>query len=66
MSEVTIFCDMRESRSGVLERLRELGADVKIGELATGDYVVSGELVIERKTASDFILSVMDGTCLTR
>lgn len=61
MSEVTIFCDMRESRSGVLERLRELGADVKMGELATGDYVVSGELVIERKTASDFILSVMDG-----
>jgi len=61
MSEVTILCDMRESRSGVLERLRELGADVKIGELATGDYVVSGELVIERKTADDFVLSIMDG-----
>lgn len=61
MSEVTIFCDMRESRSGVLERLRDLGATVKVGELETGDYVVSSELVIERKTASDFILSVIDG-----
>jgi ERCC4-type nuclease len=61
MSEVTIFCDMRESRSGVLERLRELGAEVKTGELATGDYVCSSELVIERKTAADFILSVIDG-----
>lgn len=61
MSEVTILCDMRESRSGVLERLRELGALVRVGELPTGDYVASGELVIERKTAEDFILSVMDG-----
>jgi Fanconi anemia group M protein len=61
MSELTILCDMRESRSGILERLQELGANVKVGELETGDYVLSGELVIERKTAADFIASVIDG-----
>lgn len=61
MSEVNIFCDMRESRSGVLERLSEMGATVKVGELETGDYVLSGDLVVERKTAVDFVASVMDG-----
>lgn len=66
MTEVTIFCDMRESRSGVLERLRDLGASVKVGDLETGDYVVSSELVIERKTADDFISSIMDGRLFTQ
>ncbi len=61
MSDVTILCDMRESRSGVLERLSELGATVRVGELETGDFVLSGDLVVERKTAVDFVASVMDG-----
>jgi Fanconi anemia group M protein len=66
MTEVTILCDMRETRSGVLERLRDLGASVKVGELEIGDFVISNELVIERKTAEDFVLSIMDGRLFTQ
>lgn len=61
MSEVQIYCDMRESRSGIIEQLQKLGVKVQVGELETGDYVLSGELVVERKTAVDFIASVLDG-----
>lgn len=61
MTEVNIFCDNREVPSGVLERLRDMGASVKIGDLESGDYVVSNQLVIDRKTADDFISSILDG-----
>ncbi len=59
--QVIIYADVREKASGVLPRLQELGAQVKVGELEIGDYVVSGSLVIERKTAAEFVDSVMDG-----
>ena len=34
--------------------------DVKINSMAVGDYQVSDEVVIERKTASDFVSSIID------
>lgn len=58
---VTILCDMRETRSGVIEQLRELGVVVQVGELDTGDYILSANMVVERKTASDFVASILDG-----
>lgn len=61
MGDVHILCDMRESRSGIIEKLQELGAKVQVGELETGDYVLSSDLVIERKTAIDFVQSILDG-----
>lgn len=59
--EITIFADMRETRSPVLPRLKELGATIKVGDLDCGDYVISGQIAVERKTAVDFVSSVMDG-----
>lgn len=61
MTDVLIYCDMRESRSGIIQKLQELGANVRVGELETGDYVLSGDLVVERKTAVDFVASIIDG-----
>jgi len=52
---------MRESRSGIIQKLQELGAKIQVGELETGDYVLSGDLVVERKTAVDFVASILDG-----
>jgi ERCC4-type nuclease len=34
--------------------------DVRVGRLIVGDYIVGREVVIERKTAADFIASVID------
>ncbi|HBO5516200.1 TPA: DNA-binding protein [Pseudomonas aeruginosa] len=61
MADVQILCDMRESRSGIIQKLQELGAKIQVGELETGDYVLSGDLVVERKTAVDFVASILDG-----
>lgn len=59
---VHILCDMREGRSGIIEALQSrYGAKVQVGELETGDFVLSGEMVVERKTAIDFINSIQDG-----
>lgn len=58
---IQIYCDMRETRSGILEQLATLGAKPIVGELETGDYVLSGDLVVERKTAVDFVASILDG-----
>lgn len=61
MGDIVIYCDMRETRSGIIPKLQELGAKVQVGELETGDYVISGDIVVERKTAADFLASVIDG-----
>src|ERR1035437_350446 len=56
-----ISVDMREQRSGVTRQLeRSSIVTVKYADLAVGDYVLSDEVVVERKEATDFVLSIMD------
>lgn len=57
---VTIFVDARELPSRIPEALRELGAKIQTGNLEVGDYVLSSDLVVERKTAVDFVASILD------
>ncbi len=61
--EVNVRADSRESRSGVIEALRAIeGVTVVQEELEVGDYVIGDDLLgVERKAASDFIASLMDG-----
>lgn len=59
---VKIYADMRESRSGVITALQGMdNIELSIGELPCGDYVLSPEVAVERKSATDFVLSVMSG-----
>ncbi|AGL46353.1 DNA-binding protein (plasmid) [Pseudomonas aeruginosa] len=58
---VKIFVDAREVPSRIPDALREMGAEVEIVNLEVGDYVLSADLVLERKTALDFCMSVTDG-----
>jgi ERCC4-type nuclease len=59
---IQIQCDSREARSGIAARLASVkGIEVVQLELACGDYRVGDELLIERKAATDFVLSIMDG-----
>jgi DNA excision repair protein ERCC-4 len=59
---ILIEADDREARSGVAAALESLeGVTVRVRRLVTGDYVVAGRCVIERKTVADFATSVMDG-----
>jgi Fanconi anemia group M protein len=53
-----IFVDFREREMAKL--LEALGIEVTVTNLEVGDYVISDKVAIERKTAQDFVASVID------
>jgi Fanconi anemia group M protein len=59
-SNPIVFADSREGNSKVIRHLSEMEIDVQIRSMAVGDYQVSDEVVIERKTAKDFVDSIID------
>ncbi len=59
--KVLIYVDTREQQSGVLEALVGKQALIKVQQLEIGDYVLSDQIVIERKTTEDFLSSMLDG-----
>ncbi len=56
-----VVMDKREEKSGVLKHLLELGVSVRLEFLEVGDYLLPGDILVERKTARDFISSLLDG-----
>ena len=59
--KILIYADHREQASQVTKLLQEKGAFVKVRQLEIGDYVISNDIIIERKTIDDFITSMLDG-----
>ena len=55
-----VYADSREGNSKVIRHLSEMEIDVQVRSMAVGDYQVSDEVVIERKTAKDFVDSIID------
>jgi ERCC4-related helicase len=53
-----VFVDPREREMGKI--LEGLGLEVTLKNLEVGDYVLSDRLAIERKTADDFVQSIID------
>ena len=51
----TIIIDDRETSSKVVEVLSNLGASIRIERLAHGDFAIGDRILIERKTARDFV-----------
>jgi len=61
--KVNLKIDFREQRSGVVEEI-EKHADKISYELVTlpvGDYLLEDKIIIERKTLSDFLVSIKNG-----
>ncbi|MCE4627676.1 MAG: helix-hairpin-helix domain-containing protein [Desulfurococcales archaeon] len=58
---IVVYADYREERSGVPRLIEEEGVPVVRKNLPMGDYVVSDNIVVERKTAWDFAKSLFDG-----
>ncbi|KZX12629.1 DEAD/DEAH box helicase [Methanobrevibacter filiformis] len=58
--KVIVYADSREGNSRVLRALDSLKVDVRIKALTVADYQVSDEVAIERKTAKDFVDSIVD------
>lgn len=56
-----IVIDEREKGSRIPELLDGLGASIEFSLLTVGDYIVSSQTAIERKTISDLVSSIYDG-----
>ncbi|WAC05954.1 MAG: DEAD/DEAH box helicase [Methanoregula sp.] len=50
-----IIIDDRETSSRVVEVLSSMGAAIRLERLAHGDYVIGDRILVERKTAWDFV-----------
>ncbi|HDD25833.1 MAG TPA: multidrug MFS transporter [Acidilobales archaeon] len=58
---VRVYVDDRERNSNVPELLKAMGVTVIFKKLNVGDYMVSDEVIIERKRVDDLVKSVFDG-----
>jgi DNA excision repair protein ERCC-4 len=58
---VRIVVDEREKNSGIPELLKNAGAVIDFAQLKVGDYIVSPETAVERKTVRDLVSSIYDG-----
>lgn len=56
-----IIVDMREFRSSLPSMLHAAGVEVKPCTLQVGDYVLSPEMCVERKSLSDLVQSFNSG-----
>ena len=61
MNDLKITVDYRETASGLTDLLKNSGVLVKIEKLSYGDYITNNTITVERKTAKDFLISIIDG-----
>jgi len=59
-TQPTIIIDTREASSApkIVKGLIELGAEIKTETLQKGDYIISDQCAIERKTVHDFVYTL--------
>ena len=61
IEDIRIVIDERERKSGIPKLLQTIGVDVEIKTLPVGDYIVSHETIVERKSINDLMSSIFDG-----
>ncbi|MGD0819542.1 MAG: ERCC4 domain-containing protein [Desulfomonilia bacterium] len=55
-----IDIDYREKDSGLIDQLARDDIQIRVKALPYGDYVINDSITIERKTAKDFLISLVD------
>ena len=55
-----IRVDDRETSSRVVEILSNMGVSLQLGRLPSGDYAIGDRIIIERKTARDFVDTLVE------
>ena len=57
-----VIADYREKPSGIPDLLMQKeGVNCYYNYLKYGDYIINNEVHVERKTADDFVLSIING-----
>ncbi len=59
-AKLKVVVDSRELHSPVAHELSKLGIDIIPESLEVGDYILSSDVIVERKTLNDFVNSIMD------
>jgi Fanconi anemia group M protein len=60
-NQAIIVADHREKSSKIPDLLEENGLKVAMKQLPTGDYIINDQIIIERKTKDDFVVSILQG-----
>lgn len=58
---MNITVDYREKASGLIDLFIREGISVEVKKVPYGDYIISNSITIERKTAKDLLISIIDG-----
>ncbi len=58
--EATIYVDYREKNSNIMRELDKINCAVKVRSMGVGDYQITDDIIIERKTVDDFSKSITD------
>lgn len=58
-SKIHIISDYRERPSGIPDMLDQCSFQHQVATLSAGDFLINGHILVERKTAEDFIQSLI-------
>lgn len=64
--DATIYVDYREKNSNIMRELDKLGCKINVRTMAIGDYQITDDVLIERKTVDDFAKSITDKRLYTQ
>lgn len=61
--KIDLKIDFREQRSGIVGEIEKLADSItfEMSILPTGDYLIGDKIIVERKTLSDFLVSIKTG-----
>lgn len=57
---MNITVDYREKASGLIDLLKTENVSIEVKKVLYGDYIINNSITIERKTAKDFLISIID------
>ncbi len=58
--EAVIYVDYREKNSNIMRELDKINCQINVKTMAVGDYQITDDIIIERKTVEDFSKSITD------
>ena len=59
-AEAVIYVDYREKNSNMMRELDKIKCLIKVKSMSVGDYQITDDIIIERKTVEDFSKSITD------
>lgn len=59
-AEAVIFVDYREKNSNMMRELDKIKCEIHVKNMGVGDYQITDDIIIERKTVEDFSKSITD------